>query len=455
MNSSSLLRGNNAWVMTSTGLVYMMTPALACFYGGLVETKNFLNQLFLSIVCMAIVPVQWCLFGYSFAFGPGNSALGSFEYSLFRKAALINVYGENIENLDTSTISTFVLIAFQCSFATLTPALISGAVVGRMKLVPYMIFLFLWTTVCYDFLARWILFDKGWLYKMGIVDFAGGLVIHVSSGISGLVAALILGSRAHFDPDVAITGQTNLPFTVLGTGLLWVGWMGFNGGSALAANGIASLAVVNTNVSAASSMIIWMILDIIIGKSRGNTSGVISIRGLCSATVVGFVVITPAAGYVQPGYALLMGFIGGFIVYLFLDGKKRFFRVDDTLDVFSCHGLGGLIGTILTGLFCQTDVNNNVYNGAFFGNPRQLWYQLLGILITCSYSALCTAVILLLLHFTIGIRIDRVDQVRGLDNIAHGVMEPGQPQTLQEIKMANIRKRIEESNRAATISIEK
>ncbi|CAF1227968.1 unnamed protein product [Rotaria sordida] len=432
--------------MTSTGLVYMMTPALACFYGGLVENKNFLNQLFLSIVCMAIIPVQWCLFGYSFAFGPGNSVFGSFEYSLQRKAAFITVYGENIDNIETSSISTFALVAYQCSFAILTPALISGSVVGRMKLIPYMIFIFLWTTLCYDLMARWIIFHGGWLYKMGVVDFAGGLVVHLSSGISGVVAAIILGSRAHFDPDDETTSQTNHPFTILGTGLLWVGWMGFNGGSALSANSFASLAIVNTNVSAASSMTIWMILDIIVGKSRGQNSSIIYLRGLCSAVVVGLVVITPAAGFVQPGYALLMGFIGGFVVYLFLAGKKRFYRVDDTLDVFSCHGLGGLIGTILTGLFCQTDVNKHVNNGAFYGNPIQLWYQLIGILVTCSYSAVCTAVILLSMHFTIGIRIDREDQVRGLDNLTHGVIEHGQPQTLQEIKMASLKKRIEESS---------
>ncbi|CAF1029843.1 unnamed protein product [Rotaria sordida] len=224
--------------MTSTGLVYMMTPALACFYGGLVENKNFLNQLFLSIVCMAIIPVQWCLFGYSFAFGPGNSVFGSFEYSLQRKAAFITVYGENIDNIETSSISTFALVAYQCSFAILTPALISGSVVGRMKLIPYMIFIFLWTTLCYDLMARWIIFHGGWLYKMGVVDFAGGLVVHLSSGISGVVAAIILGSRAHFDPDDETTSQTNHPFTILGTGLLWVGWMGFNGGSALSANSV-------------------------------------------------------------------------------------------------------------------------------------------------------------------------------------------------------------------------
>lgn len=216
----------------------MMTPALACFYGGLVESKNFLNQLFLSIVCMALIPVQWCLFGYSFAFGPGNSAFGSFEYVFQRKAGLVNLLGDNIDDLTSPTIPTLAFSAFQSSFAIITPALISGAVVGRMKLIPYMIFIFLWATFCYDPLARWIFSSQGWLNQMGVLDFAGGLVVHMASGVSGLVAALILGSRAHFDPDVLQTGQTNLPFTIVGTGLLWVGWMGFNGGSALAANGM-------------------------------------------------------------------------------------------------------------------------------------------------------------------------------------------------------------------------
>jgi Amt family ammonium transporter len=214
-----------------------MTPALACFYGGLVENKNFLNQLFLSIVCMGIIPLQWCLFGFSFAFGPGNSAFGSFEYSLQLKAGLIALYGENFDEFNPSSVSLLAYMAFRCSFAIITSALISGAVVGRMKLIPYMIFIFLWTTFCYDPLARWIFSRQGWLNQMGVIDFAGGLVVHLSSGISGLVAACILGSRAYFDPDVIRTGQTNLPFTILGTGLLWVGWMGLNGGSALAANG--------------------------------------------------------------------------------------------------------------------------------------------------------------------------------------------------------------------------
>ena len=222
--------------MTSTGLVYLMTPALACFYGGLVENKNFLNQLFLAIVCMAIVPVQWCLFGYSFAFGPGNSAFGSFEYSLQRRASLVDIYGENIDSTNAPTVSSLAFVAFQSSFAIITPALISGAVVGRMKLMPYMLFIFLWSTFCYDPLARWTFYSGGWLRQLGVLDFAGGLAVHTASGISALVAAIILGSRANFNPDTTTAVHTNLPFTILGAGLLWVGWMGFNGGAALSAD---------------------------------------------------------------------------------------------------------------------------------------------------------------------------------------------------------------------------
>ncbi|UJR08791.1 hypothetical protein I4U23_013047 [Adineta vaga] len=444
MNHTTLQHGDTAWILTSTALVYMMTPALACFYGGLVENKNFLNQLFLSIVCMAIIPVQWCLIGYSFTFGPGTSTFGSFDYAIQRKASLISLLGDNLHDFNPQSIPSLAFVAFQCSFAIITPALISGAVVGRMKLVPYMIFVLLWTTCCYDPLTRWIFSQQGWLCQMGVIDFAGGLVIHTSSGTSGLVAAFILGSRAQFDPDVVNAGQTNLPFTIIGTGLLWVGWMGFNGGSALVANGITALAIFNTNVAAASSMIIWIILDIIHGKFRGQNSVFVSIPGICSATVVGLVVVTPAAGYIQPGYAILTGLIGGFIIHSFLFGKKHFFHIDDTLDVFSCHGLGGLIGTILAGIFSQTDVNREGRNGALYGNVIQLGYQMIGIVVTVGFSAICTGTILLLLHVTIGIRISRVDQARGLDNVAHGVIDVERIQRTQPTKPSMTKQRIDD-----------
>jgi len=209
--------------------------------------------------------------------------------------------------------------------------------------------------------------------------------------------------------------------------------------------GIAALAIVNTNVSAAASMTIWIILDLIKNKLYSQHTMFVSIPGLCSATVVGLVVVTPAAGYIQPGYALLMGLIGGFCIYIFLSGKKHFFHIDDTLDVFSCHGLGGFIGTFLTGLFCQLNVNSSGQNGAFYGYPMQLVYQLLGLAITVIYSAICTAVILLALHFTIGIRIDRIDQVRGLDNVAHGVIDHENNQQIHQMRLAAIKHRSTDS----------
>ncbi len=209
----------------------------------------------------------------------------------------------------------------------------------------------------------------------------------------------------------------------------------------LSFKGIAALAIVNTNVAAASSMIMWIILDILRGKSRGKNGVFVSIPGICSAIVIGLVVVTPAAGYIQPGYAILMGLIGSFIIYLFLTGKKHFFHIDDTLDVFSCHGLGGFIGTILAGLFSQTDVNNNGQNGAFYGDPIQLGYQIIGILIVIVYSAVCTTIILLPMHFTIGIRINRVDQVRGLDNVAHGVIGVEQTQQVQQMRLNVIKQK--------------
>lgn len=218
--------------------------------------------------------------------------------------------------------------------------------------------------------------------------------------------------------------------------------------------GIASLAILNTNVSAASSMLIWIILDLIVGKSRGYDASFISIPGICSAAVIGFVVITPAAGFVQPGYALLMGSIGGFLIYIFLTCKKQFFHIDDTLDVFSCHGLGGFIGTILTGLFCQQEINNKGANGAFYGNPIQFLYQIMGVVITVVYSAVCTAVILLPMHFTIGIRLHRLAQVRGLDKTSHGVIEHNHPRNVRGIRIFSVQSK-SEVNKISMVSFDK
>ena len=356
--------GDNAWMMTSTALVLMMTPALAFFYGGLVDHKNILNQLFLSFICMGIVLVQWVLFGFSFAFGPPVSAgFGSFGWAVLR-------FGESYNPNYSPTYPLLTFAAYQGTFAIITPALISGAIVGRMKLVPYMLFIFIWTTVCYDPVAHWVWGANGWLKHLGTLDFAGGTVVHILSGVSGLIAAIILGKRHDYDPHS--TTAHNLPFTVLGTCLLWVGWTGFNAGSANSASGVASLALINTHVSAAAGLVVWVVIDAI----RGH----ISISGACVGPIVGLVAITPACGFVQPGWAILIGVIATCIVYC-LVLLKKYMRFDDTLDVAIVHGAAGIAGAFMTGLFAEKSVNEEGgVDGAFYGRPIQLWYQIAGIL---------------------------------------------------------------------------
>ncbi|CAF3947658.1 unnamed protein product, partial [Rotaria sordida] len=395
--------GDNSWMLTSSVLVLLMTPALAFFYGGMVDRKNILNQLFLSFICMGIITVQWILFGFSFAFGPPVSkGFGSFGWAVLR-------FGE-VENVDYSP--TYPLLTFciyQCTFAIITPALISGSIVGRMKMIPYMIFIFIWSTVCYDPMAHWVWGSNGWLKTLGALDFAGGTVVHILSGVSGFTAAIILGKRHDYDPYS--TTAHNLPFTILGTCLLWVGWNGFNGGSAGAASELAAIAVVNTNAAAASALVTWVVID----AARGH----ISVLGACTGSIVGLVSVTPACGYVQPGWALLIGVIGAIIVYCLLL-LKRYMRFDDTLDVAICHGCGGIAGAFMTGLFAEHWVNKYGANGAFYGNPIQLWYQIASILTAIGFAAACTAGILLPLHFIIGIRLPHDDEITGLDLAAHG-----------------------------------
>ncbi|CAF4773450.1 unnamed protein product [Rotaria sp. Silwood1] len=396
--------GDNSWMLTSTVLVLLMTPALAFFYGGMVDRKNILNQLFLSFICMGIITVQWVLIGFSFAFGPPVSkGFGSFGWSVLR-------FGE-VENIDYSpTYSLLTFCMYQCTFAIITPALISGSIVGRMKMIPYMIFIFIWTTVCYDPMAHWVWGSNGWLKTLGTLDFAGGTVVHILSGVSGFTASIILGKRHDYDPYS--TSAHNLPFTILGTCLLWVGWNGFNGGSAGSASDVAAMAVVNTNTAAASALVTWVVIDAI----RGH----ISISGACTGSIVGLVSVTPACGFVQPGWALLIGIIGAAIVYCLLL-LKRYMRFDDTLDVAIVHGCGGISGAFMTGLFAEKWVNSSGgANGAFYGHPIQLWYQIAGILTAIGFASVCTAGILLPLHFTIGIRLAHDDELTGLDIAAHG-----------------------------------
>ncbi|CAF3773420.1 unnamed protein product [Adineta steineri] len=394
---------DNAWMMVSTAFVLMMTPALAFFYGGLVDRKNILNQLFLSFICMGIVFVQWVLFGFSFAFGPPVSVgFGSFGDSLLR-------FGQRLDDAYSPNYPLLTYAAYQGTFAIITPALISGAIVGRMKLIPYMIFIAIWTTVCYDPLAHWVWGENGWLKDLGTLDFAGGTVVHISSGVSGLVASLILGRRIDWKPHGSIAH--NIPFTVLGTFLLWVGWSGFNAGSANVASGLASLALVNTYAAAAAGLLTW----VVIGTIRGQ----VSVSGACIGPIIGLVSITPACGFVQPGWALLFGIIPTIIIY-FLLLYKHHMIFDDALDVAVVHGCGGMIGAFMTGLFSELSNNPGGADGAFYGHPIQLWYQIAGILTAIGFASVCTAGILIPLKYTIGIRLSPEEELRGTDSIVHG-----------------------------------
>ena len=330
-------------------------------------------------------------------------------------SGLTSVNGLDGDPYYSSTYPQLVQAMYQGAFAVITPALISGGVVGRIKFWPYMIFLLVWSTVCYDALAHWMWSADGWLgYNpnggLGAIDFAGGTVVHISSGTSALTAAYVLGKRLGI--DIHNQRPANVPFVMLGCTFLWIGWAGFNAGSANSASGLAGLALVNTNVAAAAACMTWIFLE---AGLRGKPTLV----GGCIGAVVGLVAITPAAGFVQPGWAILIGILGSAGVYGSLR-VKHWLRADDTLDVFISHGIGGIIGSLLTGCFAQTAWNSAGPNGAFYGNGMQLAYQTAAICVTLAYASGCTAVIMLLLHYTIGIRIDGERELMGLDEAIHG-----------------------------------
>lgn len=413
---STMNDGDTAWILTSAALVYLMTPGLAFFYGGLVSSKHVLNTLFMSFVCMGVISLQWVLFGYSFAFDLGTEGWGTFNWGV------LNNWDQGPNETYAGHYPFLAHFAFQGAFAVITPALISGAIVGRMKFGAYIIFITLWSTLCYDALAHWIWAPSGWLFKLGAIDFAGGTVIHISSGFSALVATMIVGPRAQYkeEKQAAKSGipmqkeLIHVPFTVLGASLLWIGWFGFNAGSALAGNGLAALAFVNTHVAAATAMVSWMVLESIF-------SGKITVTGACCGAVVGLVNITPACGYVVPGWSILIGVIGAAASFGSIRLRMRYFHnFDDTLDVFSCHGVGGVVGALLTGLFAELRNNSLGKDGGFYGGENQFGYQLAAVAVTIGYSCGITAGLLLILKYTIGVRVSHEHEQMGLDEVMHG-----------------------------------
>ncbi|MSR06636.1 MAG: ammonium transporter [Gemmatimonadetes bacterium] len=388
----------------STALVLLMTVGLAFFYGGLVRPKNSLNTMMMSVVALGLVGVQWVLVGYSISFGPGGPWLGRLDWVGFQSVGLEPhpFYG--------NTIPQQAHAMFQGMFAIITPALISGAIVERMRFRSYVAFILLWSTFIYDPLARWVWGQGGWLAAKGALDFAGGTVVHISAGVSALVAALYLGARRDFR-RIPIAPH-NVPLVLLGAGLLWFGWFGFNAGSALAANGIAALAFTNTNTAAAAALVTWVILEM---RKSGKATAV----GAATGAVVGLVGITPAAGFVAVPASLAIGVICALISYGAMQLRAHT-RVDDSLDVFSCHGMAGMSGALLTGVFASKLANPAGADGLLAGNPGQLAVQALAVFAAIAFSALGTIGILWLVKVTIGLRSDVHDEISGLDMSEHG-----------------------------------
>ena len=390
--------GDTAWILGATILVLLMSvPGIAFFYGGLTKKKNVLNSMFLALIAFAIASVIWVVYGYSFAFG--DTSL----HGLIAAPANFLMMGIGIDDV-TGTIPTILFAAFQLTFAGLTAALISGSIVGRMKASSWMIFIIAWITLVYIPIAHWV-WGGGWLMQMGALDFAGGTVVHINSGVTALVLALVLGKRK----DTSLLPH-NLGYSILGAGFLWFGWMGFNGGSALAANGLAASAILVSNVAAAVAMITWILIDTYrIGKP--------TVLGAITGAVAGLVAITPAAGFVDVPAAIFIGFVTSFVSYFAIYVLKSKLGYDDALDVFGVHGLSGVWGAIATGIFASPAINEAA--GLVFGNPSQVTVQIISIIATAAYAAVITFILAKVLDKTIGLRVDERTEVDGLDTRLH------------------------------------
>jgi Amt family ammonium transporter len=401
--ASKINAGDTAWVLMSSALVLMMTaPGLALFYGGLVRRKNVLGTLMHSFILLAMISVQWVLWGYSIAFGPDiGGVFGSLQY--FGLAGVGSEPGPY-----ASTIPHLAYMIFQGMFAAITPALITGAFAERMKFKTFLVFGLLWATFIYDPLAHWV-WGKGWLGSLGALDFAGGTVVHISSGVSALVCAIVVGRRRGFPTEYM--APHNLPFTVTGAALLWVGWFGFNAGSALAADGIAANAFVTTNTASAAAALSWLFAE---WKHGGKPT----MLGAATGAVAGLVAITPGAGFVGPVSAIIIGVVAGVLCYYAVVMKNRF-GYDDSLDVVGVHGVGGTWGALATGLFASSAINAAGADGLFFGNVALLGPQILAVLATWIYAAVGTWIILKILDASMGLRVSDEDEQMGLDLSQH------------------------------------
>ena len=396
-------QADTAWMLISTALVLLMTPALAFFYGGLVRSKNTLNTMMMSFISMGFVGVLWAAIGYSVALTPGNNWVGDMS-RLFLSGVGLEPEGAIV----AITIPHMLYMAFQGTFCIITAALISGAIVERMRFSAYVAFISIWSVLIYAPLAHWV-WGGGWLADMGALDYAGGTVVHVNAGVAALVAAMVVGRRRDY-PSSSLVPH-NVPFVLLGSGLLWFGWFGFNAGSALAAGPAAGLAFVTTMFAPAATLVVWTFLDLI-------RSGKPTAVGAATAIVVGLVAVTPAAGFISPMNAILLGAIAAVPSYIGLIIRAKS-SLDDSLDVVAAHGVGGTVGALLTGVFAQKSLNG-LADGALFGNPYQVVVQGTAVLAAIVYSGVGTFIILKLVGLVLPLRATSSEETSGLDITAHG-----------------------------------
>jgi Amt family ammonium transporter len=401
----SVNSGDTAWLLISTALVIMMTPALAFFYGGMVRKKNVLSTIMMSFSIMALVSILWVIYGYSISFGPDNGGfIGGLDW-----VGLIGV-GQEPSPVYATTVPHLAFMIFQAAFAIITVALWTGSIVERIKFSTFLVFAALWLTLSYCPIAHWVWGSGGWLAKLGALDFAGGTVVHVNAGISALALALVLGPRTGFKEKMPME-PNNIPFVVLGAGLLWFGWFGFNAGSALTSGGLASSAFVATNTAAASAAFMWMVLGWINRKP--------SLLGAATGAVVGLVAITPAAGFVQPWAGIPIGSVAAVLSYYVMTWRNKANKIDESLDVFACHGVGGMWGALATGIFATSDVNS-AGSGLIDGNAWQILLQLAVIAVTIIYAFVVSWVLAKILNATMGLRVKDDEEMVGLDISQHG-----------------------------------
>ena len=392
--------GDTAWMLAATALVVLMTPALGLFYAGLVRSKNTLNTFMMCIAALGVARRSWAVIGYSFAFADGNAIIGGFDYAFMN--------GVDFSPLDGQSIPQLLFFAFQGSFCVITAALVSGAVVERMRFGPFMVFMALWSVLVYPVLAHWV-FGGGWLADVGTLDFAGGVPVEMGSGFSALAAALVIGARKDYGRQALL--PHNAVYVLLGAGLLWFGWFGFNGGSGLAAGSSGVLAFTNTFLCPAATLVVWFTLDLLRG-------GKVTAIGAATAIIVGCVGITPAAGFISPGWALALGALAALPSYAFIVWRPRT-RVDETLDVLAAHGMAGITGILFIGLR-RTVRLERVADGLLYGNAAQLGHQAIAVLVAPVYAFVATFVILRVIGAIMPLRATENDEALGMDVSQHG-----------------------------------